>query len=442
MDANVALAMAVETEAFINSLRVDGGADAGVSWRQTSGPDARSDTSLYHGSAGIIVFLLELAQATGDSSYRQRAEDAGRTLAARLRAKTWASVAFATGWPGYAFAMETLAEATGDEEFRAVAVDCLDRLVAQSQEIGAGMAWVEPMPFAEITGKTGDREIYDLSVGAAGAALMFLHAHRNGLHPRGLEWAVSVGDRLLEVGDHTPDGTRWGLMADMPFPFTAPNFAHGGAGVGYLFAQLFEATGDQRHLDAAISAARYVMSRSHSVGEEAALVCHTEEQQPPIFYLGECHGPAGTWRLLATLGRVTGHEQWMKSARILLSGMKAIGAPATRSAGWWNNHSQCCGDAGLGDSALAMWQATGDDGYLDLAIACADVVANQSSIGVDGRWWMQAEHRARPKFTQAQTGYMQGAAGIGSFLVHMATSSAAGVAEGANPRIWFPDERL
>ena len=440
MDANVALAMAVETEAFINSLRLNDGSDVGLSWRQTSDSDARSDTSLYHGTAGIIVFLLELAQATGDDSYRRRAVDAGRALAVRLRSKTWASVAFATGWPGYAFAMEALAEANADEEFRLVAVDCLDRLVAQSQQIGAGMACVEPMPFSEITGNTGDREIYDVSVGAAGAALMFLHAHRSGLHPRGLEWAVSVGDRLLEVAEHTLDGTRWGLMADMPFPFTAPNFAHGGAGVGYLFAQLFEATGDQRHLDAAISAARYVMSRSHSVGEhEAALVCHTEEQQPPIFYLGECHGPAGTWRLLAILGRLTGDQQWMKSARLLLNGVKAVGAPVTRSAGWWNNHSQCCGDAGLGDSALAMWKATDDDAYLELATACADVVAVQSSTGADGRWWMQAEHRARPKFTQAQTGYMQGAAGIGSFLVHMATSSAA---EGANPRIWFPDERL
>lgn len=165
MDANVALAMAVETEVFINSLRVDDGSDTGaeVLWRQTSDADARSDTSLYHGSAGIIVFLLELAQATGDDSYRQRAEDAGRALAGRLRAKTWASVAFATGWPGYAFAMEALAEATGGEEFRAVAVDCLDRLVAQSQQIGAGMAWVEPMPFSEITGKTGDREILTAS---------------------------------------------------------------------------------------------------------------------------------------------------------------------------------------------------------------------------------------------------------------------------------------
>lgn len=84
-----------------------------------------------------------------------------------------------------------------------------------------------------------------------------------------------------------------------------------------------------------------------------------------------------------------------------------------------------------------MWKATDDGAYLDLATACADVVAKQSSTGFGGRWWMQAEHRARPKFTQAQTGYMQGAAGVGSFLAHMATSATP-----EDSRIGFPDERL
>ena len=31
--------------------------------------------------------------------------------------------------------------------------------------------------------------------------------------------------------------------------------------------------------------------------------------------------------------------------------------------------------------------------------------------------WVQAEHRVRPEFRVAQTGYMQGAAGIGLWLL-------------------------
>jgi lantibiotic modifying enzyme len=440
MDAAHALTLAQETESFIDSLRVDD--DGGMSWRRSDEVDAKVDTTLYHGAAGIIIFLLELAQATGDSDYLTKAETAGRMLTDRLRAKDWASVAFATGWPGYAFTLDALASATGNEEFREVARLCLDRLVAQSQRIGSGMAWVEPMPFSEITGKTGDREIYDLSVGAAGAALMFVQAHRTGLHPHALEWAISVGDRLLDVGEVTADGTRWGLMADMPFPFTAPNFAHGGAGVGYFFAQLFDVTGDVKHLAAAVSASDYVMSRSFPVGENGgALICHSEEQKPPMFYLGECHGPAGTWRLLATLARLSGDDKWTRYAHVLLEGLRAIGAPTQRSAGWWNNHSQCCGDAGLGDSALMMWKATGDDAYLDVAHACAAVVEAQSHV-VDGRRsWSQAEHRARPTFVQSQSGYMQGAAGIASFLIHLSAAKQSSSVI-SNARIVFPDEVL
>ncbi|MFY9573593.1 MAG: hypothetical protein WAV20_19520 [Blastocatellia bacterium] len=36
-----------------------------------------------------------------------------------------------------------------------------------------------------------------------------------------------------------------------------------------------------------------------------------------------------------------------------------------------------------------------------------------------GMRWIQAEHRVRPELLVAQTGYMQGAAGIGMLLVHL-----------------------
>jgi hypothetical protein len=36
-----------------------------------------------------------------------------------------------------------------------------------------------------------------------------------------------------------------------------------------------------------------------------------------------------------------------------------------------------------------------------------------------GLRWIQAEHRVRPELLIAQTGYMQGAAGIGMLLLHL-----------------------
>jgi hypothetical protein len=51
-----------------------------------------------------------------------------------------------------------------------------------------------------------------------------------------------------------------------------------------------------------------------------------------------------------------------------------------------------------------------------------------------GLKWIQAENRIEPDNVQAQTGLMQGAAGIGLFFIHL--SELDGVAEPANR---FPD---
>lgn len=476
MHADQALELAREAERFIESLRLDSSAvlnsedgseflksstaGAGSSaegrslsetplirtWRRVEQSKRGNDHTVYHGSAGIGLFELEMALATGDKGYARRAEDAAELVAATVRSLTNAPVAFATGWPGYAFALDQFSRAVGSAEqksqWRAAATLAIEKLEAQSSSAGGGIAWVEPMPFSDITGFTGDREIYDLSVGAAGAVITLLDLLESDITDRALPLALAAAVRLLEVAVKTEEGWRWDLMNDIPFPFRAPNFAHGGAGVGYVFAQLFDRTGTERFLDAAIEAARYTMSRASDVGD-GCLVCHTEQQQPPHFYLGACHGPAGTGRLLLMLDRLTGDPQWREQLQGLYRGLMAIGAPATRSWGWWQNHGQCCGDAGLGDFALLAWEATGDQQWLDLAHACADVLLSVSSsgpVGADGlmgRWWVQAEHRARPEFLQAQTGYMQGAAGIASFFVHLGTASSP------NPvRVRFPDQRL
>lgn len=436
MQASRALELAVDAAAFIESNR------RGVFWARTPEPDSAVDHTLYHGTAGIIVFLLELSDATGDPSYAERAVEAGRALVDVVDSKSWASVAFATGWTGYAFALNELALRTDDPAFAAASERCVRRLIAQATPIGRGIGWIEPMPFADITGFSGDREIYDLSVGAAGSgvAMLSLAAALSGTRrTEYVERAGAIGERLLEVGEPTPDGTRWGLMSDIPFPFTAPNFAHGGAGVGYFFARLFEATGDRRFLDAASDAARYVVSRMHPVGD-GALVCHTEELQPSEFYLGQCHGPAGTGRLFTLLARLTFDSALLAPLDTMMRGLDSIGAPSTRSWGWWNNYGRCCGDAGLGDAALLFAGSPCSDGqragYLSLAQACATVVDEQSVPANSARSWTQAEHRARPRFVQAQTGYMQGAAGIGSFLVHLATHDRAG----GPARVALPDD--
>lgn len=427
---NAYLSSALEAARFIRSQKIDGR----DMWRRDDAPDAGADFSLYHGSCGVILMLLELHAAGQDPDALAEAVAAGEAVQAYVKRKDWLSVSPSRGWPSYAFALNELAKASGREDFRATAAHCLDRLRQQATRLGAGIGWIEPMPFSDITGMTGDREIYDQSVGAAGAGLVLLYAHAEGLHPQALDDAVAVGERLLEVAETDPDGLRWRMMSDMPFAFTAPNFAHGGAGVGYFLLQLHRATGEARYLAAARDAARYTLSRATPAGARGRLICHTEEARKPIFYLGACHGPAGTGRLLLDLHAVTGEAEWLDAARSLVEGLMSTGAPETRSKGLWNNHGQCCGDAGIGEFALLMAARTGEAAYHDLAARCGNVIVASAERADGAARWRDAEHRDRPEFVQAQTGYMQGAAGIASFLIHLATTQ-----EGAPVKIAMPD---
>lgn len=413
------LQQAFEVEAFLASCRVEGA--VGPRWLRKANGRSSQDT-LYHGGAGVVLFYLELHRATDEQRFLDTAVEGGRELIESLADAPDVSIAIYTGLPGYVFVLNELAKASGLREFRDAAATMVQRIGDQSEPMGSGIGWIEPIPFSEITGITGEREVLDLSIGAAGAGIGFLYAYRNALHPQALEWAKQTADRLIEMSIDGEGGPNWLMMADMPFPFDAPNFAHGAAGVAYFLADLHRASGEQRYLDVAIAATGYVEAHTFASGD-GHLVCHTD-QNPGLYYLGVCHGPPGTGRLMYLLHEITGDDHWLDWLHTNMKGLLATGAPEVRSNGLWNNFGQCCGDAGIGDYALFLHRATGNPDYLDLANRIATVLAKASTVEAGKRSWLQAEHRERPDFVEAQTGYMQGAAGIGSFLLHLATFDA------------------
>ena len=417
MVSTESLEQVLEVEAFLASCRVEG--PNGVLWPRVPGETRSPPRTLYHGSAGVALFYLELHRATGTRRFLDEAVLAGDEILAYLDRQDFVTIGIYSGWPAYIFILAELGKASGESRFGNGASRAISRMADQAQELGDGIGWIEPMPFSDITGMTGEREVIDLSIGAAGAGLGFLYGHRQGLDDGALDRAVQTADRLLEMAIDTEAGSNWPMMADMPFPFTAANFAHGAAGVGYLLADLHRATGHQPYLDAALAAADYVLAKATTSGD-GHLVCHTEED-PSLFYLGVCHGPPGTDRLMVLLSEITGNGKWIDWAHANMTGLLATGAPETRSRGLWENYGQCCGDAGIGDYALSMYRRTGKPDYLEVAERIAATILAASELDDGRRWWTQAEHRSRPTHREAQTGYMQGAAGIGSFLLHLAT---------------------
>jgi hypothetical protein len=93
--------------------------------------------------------------------------------------------------------------------------------------------------------------------------------------------------------------------------------------------------------------------------------------------------------------------------------------PEQRTPGFWNNVGQCCGNAGVGEFFLALNRVAPDASYTDMARRVAADTLRRGTTERDSVRWIQAEHRVRPDLLIAQTGHMQGAAGVGTFFLHM-----------------------
>ena len=72
--------------------------------------------------------------------------------------------------------------------------------------------------------------------------------------------------------------------------------------------------------------------------------------------------------------------------------------------------------------------------YLAFAKRMTEDLLQRGTRDDEGLRWVQAEHRVRPELLVAQTGYMQGAAGIGMWLLRL------DAAEHGHPSfVRFPD---
>jgi lantibiotic modifying enzyme len=212
-----------------------------------------------------------------------------------------------------------------------------------------------------------------------------------------------------------------------------PNFSHGTAGISYFLATLYRETRTREFLDAALAGAKYLQSVAKT-DNKACLVFHNEPDGKDLYYLGWCHGPVGTARLFYRLHQITGEPVWMDLVKKSARGILVSGIPEKQTPGFWNNVSQCCGSAGVAEFFLNLYQVTRDREYLAFSRRVATHLIGKATRDRVGMRWIQAEHRVRPELLVAQTGYMQGAAGIGMLLLHL-----DGFQRGKKAVVDFPD---
>jgi lantibiotic modifying enzyme len=362
---------------------------------------------LYHGTSGILLFLLAMHEQLGDDSYMTEARATADDIAARVPLETAPEeLGLYADLPGAAIALAAIARAANDARYRDVALALTLRIAEAARPVGAGVQW---------------NEIYDASYGVAGGVLFLLHMatelEGDAIASHLVELAARAGDRLIQVAVPEGGGVKWPI--DAQGARWMPNFGHGTAGVAYALATLYRRTGKRAFLDAAIAGARYLSSVARRDGG-VFLVFHADPDGLDRYYLSWCHGPPGTGRLLYQLAEATGDASWRELLTQAAQGVLTSGLPRARTTGYWNNVGQCCGAAGIAEFMMSLWRVTGEDRYLAFAREMMDDVLARATRHADNALsWTHAEHRVRPGELTTQTGYMQGAAGIGAAFLQL-----------------------
>jgi lantibiotic modifying enzyme len=321
------------------------------------------------------------------------------------------------GLAGIGFALNEASKVSGSVRYRDGARRCFDSIAKRARGVGSGIEW---------------GNVTDIIAGGAGIGLTLLYAARELGEPSYRELAIKAGRRLIELSNSEGKGLKWTMSPD--YNRLMPNFSHGTAGVSYFLASLYLETKLREFLDAALKGATYLRSIAVTEGD-VCLVFHDEPEGKNLFYLGWCHGPVGTARLFYRLFQATGDREWMRWVERCARGIMTSGIPEKQTPGFWNNVSQCCGSAGVAEFFLSLYAKTGRIEYRDFSRRVVKQLLSRATRDGTGLRWIQAEHRVRPELLIAQTGYMQGAAGIGALLLHLVRSE-----KGQPPSLRLPDD--
>jgi lantibiotic modifying enzyme len=388
----------------------------GIIWASDPSDPSSVNTTLYAGTPGPILFFLEAYRYTGGRTFLEEGRRGADALLASISKKDETGL-----YEGLAGSGFTLGEAyliTRDPRYRTGALQCVRWLEEKAQTTPDGVKW---------------NDVTDVIAGSSGTGLFLLWASDHLHAPGAKQLAARAGDHLIAIGRRkSGSGLMW--MMDPSFPREMPNFSHGTAGVAYFLASLYRATGQIKFLNAALAGASYLLSIA-DLDSRYCMIYHDSENKN-LYYLGWCHGPAGTARLFFRLYQVTKNPKWMSLVKECAEAVEKNGGPDKAvTPGVWHNVSMCCGVAAESEFLYDVYVITHDPKWLNAAKVGSDDLLHLSTRQAGGYRWVQVETRVRPDIAIAQTGYMQGASGIGMWLLHF----SAALAGQRRPPIVFPD---
>lgn len=349
------------------------------------GPD------LYEGAGGIALFLAEAARLLDDERALRTAVGAVRGALVANRATAEAGVGVYCGPVGVALAAARVGRYFDLpellDEARLLAKGSVARAEQCSSPDLVGGRAGQVVGLLAVAGLLDDQQLVAWAARTGELLLADARGHSTGA----LSWPSSVGWR------------RRGLTG----------LAHGAAGIGYAFTELYAATGDDHHRDAASRAFDYERSW-FSVAQgnwpDLRLPSRRKDPDPSGQRYEWCHGAAGIALSRLRAHEVLGEQILLDEARVGLSTTAhAVRTVVADRAD--DDHSLCQGLSGQADVLLSG--AAVEHGS-DAEQAMAAVAGRASTLAGGRQGWPCGVPTG-----EEVPGLMLGLAGIGYFHLRL-----------------------
>ncbi|MER7752285.1 type 2 lanthipeptide synthetase LanM family protein [Kitasatospora sp. NPDC097643] len=300
------------------------------------GPD------LYSGTAGVTLFLHQLATATGDREHRRAAQAAELTLRQQIRRRADRFGGGLAGAGGVLYTLAQLAAHHPGADLDALAALVLDRVAVAAPE---------------------DTH-HDLVAGNAGTigGLLAWAAVRPG--PAVTAALAACAERLVRTATPHPEGGVGWLPATLAATVTRPlaGFAHGGSGIAWALTRAGHRLGDPHLPQLALAALEYERTLFDPAAANWRDVREDGGPDAPSFPTLWCHGAAGIALARVELVELLEGAELLPDGSELLRKECDTALDTVLREGFGHNFSLCHGDLGNLEPLLragGTWRAAG-----------------------------------------------------------------------------------
>ncbi|MHA2026741.1 MAG: lanthionine synthetase LanC family protein [Candidatus Thorarchaeota archaeon] len=294
-------------------------------------------TGMYDGAAGIGSLFLDLYRTTGDATYLTYAEGAAiwiesvanKTVGMRYfehdgqSSSTELSTRWTYGSPGIGGFFVNLYLTTGDPTYAGWANQTADGLIYNALTDEGGYSW---------TRYNGNTERYvGRWHGAAGTALFFTEMYDLTGNATFLSYAEGTADWIYathseDQGDFYPDNN-----ATEPKSYKLGGWSRSPAGIGDLFARLFQTTSDSTYLWYMTQAMNFLLNNA-TVADGGLVWADTNTNPRIARAIG--HGLAGTGHFILDGYRLNHDHAYYQTIEAIITALSNMANPEADGASW------------------------------------------------------------------------------------------------------------